>query len=139
MKNGREEIWVSLCAGAMQTIWCSWDWQANDHELLGRAKVRWVQAVGVWDVFASCMPTSWVRWSQPTGAWACKRAAGVELGVADCKRMVDMKGEESTGGLVLLGVLSHEGHALQCMGEARGRTGQEHGAGLVLRRPAELG
>ena len=85
------------------------------------------------------MPTSWVRWSKLTGAWAYEGAPGVELGVADCWRMVDVKGEESTGGLLLLGVLSHEGHALQCMGEARGRTGQEHGAGLVLRRPAELG
>ena len=43
-----------------------------------------MHGVGARDVFASCMPTSWVRWSKPTGAWACERAAGVELGVADC-------------------------------------------------------
>ena len=30
------------------------------------------------------MPTSWVRWSKLTGAWACEEAPGVELGVADC-------------------------------------------------------
>ena len=67
--------------GGLSDVCCWWTVRAGVVQKVCRCTMH---GVGARDVFASCMPTFWVRWSKLTGAWACEGAPGIELGVADC-------------------------------------------------------